>query len=113
MTTEPITTASTDARRDLVVVAFAWGCVVASTIVLGWRYSELPDVLPLYRIPTSDAPVLGPKTPFTVGRIAAMGVGQIGATTVMAWASRACRGWRPFWIGATVAAGVKMFFVGL
>jgi hypothetical protein len=95
-------------RRDLVrVLAAAWGAVAVGAVVLAVRYPNLPQTVVLYRPPWADAPIIGARSFVTVGRIALMGVGQLGAATAMVFASRAARAWERFWTWLGLVAGVK------
>ncbi len=67
----------------------------------------MPDNVALYRLPWAGGPTLGPKSVFTVGRIAWMGVGQLGAATAMCLASRSSAGWERFWGWLGLSAGAK------
>ena len=90
-----------------VLLFLGWGMIAAASVLLLQRYVELPDFVPLYRPPWADAPILGPKTPLTVARFATMGLGQVGAATVMAISSWRAAAWRTFWTWAAAIAGAK------
>lgn len=93
--------------RERVLLFVAWTLLVASAVVLATRYGALPESIPLYRVPWNDGPLVGPRTPATVGRIVAMGIGQAGAASVMARCAWRHDGWRRFWAWATLTAGAK------
>lgn len=71
----------------------------------------MPELVPVYRQILSGTASTAPKSLITVGRIALMGVGQLGATTVMVWSTRSSAAWTRFWAWATLTAGAKMLFV--
>jgi hypothetical protein len=96
--------------RLLRLVLFGWALLGAAAMLLALRYGALPDTVPLYRPPWSDAPTVGPRTPLTVGRLVTMGLGQVGAATVMAAATWRAEGWRRLWTWAVVVAGAKTLF---
>ena len=56
---------------------------MVGAVLLVARYSELPDVIPAYRTPLGAPMHPLRKGPFSVFRIVAMGIGQLGAATVM------------------------------
>jgi hypothetical protein len=78
-------------------------------LLLATRYPELPDAIPAYRTLLGTPTHVLPKSAFSVFRIVAMGVGQLGATTVMTrQATRAQqRHWVTFWVAASMAASAK------
>lgn len=76
-------------------------------VVLLASYAALPDSVVLYRPPWADAPTTGPKSLVTVGRIASMGAGQLGAANAMAFASHGSLSWERFWRWLGLVAGVK------
>jgi hypothetical protein len=86
-----------------------WILLVVSALLLITRYPELPHVIPAYRTLSGAPTHLLPKSPFSVFRIVAMGIGQLGATSVMA--SGAARegqaSWATFWVSASLAASAK------
>jgi hypothetical protein len=97
-------------RRHLgsgILLILGWTMVAAASVLLLRRYVELPDSIPLYRPPWTDAPILGTKTPLIVARFATMGLGQVGAATVMAISSWRADAWRRFWTWAVTVAGAK------
>jgi hypothetical protein len=87
---------------------FAWALLALCFVLLAVRYQGLPDLVPVYRSMGGVAHSL-PKSPFTVGRIACMGVGQLGlATTLRREAIRVgAGGWERFWRLAGLAAAGK------
>lgn len=94
--------------RDAVrLLAVAWGLVVIGAVVLVLGYESIPGAVVLYRPPWADAPTIGAKSFLTVGRIALMGVGQLGAATVMVLSSRGSAPWERFWRWLGLVAGVK------
>jgi hypothetical protein len=94
-------------RRFRHLLALAWALVAIGAVVLIAGYSTMPDSIVLYRPPCADNPTLGPKSVVTVGRIAWMGVGQLGAATAMCVASRGSAGWERFWCWLGLTAGAK------
>ena len=99
------TGAASTSRR----LAASWLALLAATLLLIARYPQLPEAIPAYRT-LWGAPLHPlPKSAFSVLRIIAMGVGQLGATTVMA--SEATRAqqprWVAFWVAASLAAAAK------
>lgn len=70
-------------------------------------YRSIPEVVVLYRPPGADTPTVGPKSLLTVGRIVLMGVGQLGAATVMVFASRGDASWERFWRWLGLVASAK------
>lgn len=50
---------------------------------------------------------MGPRSALSVGRIAAMGIGQLGAATAMVFAARGADTWARFWRWLGLVAGVK------
>lgn len=76
-------------------------------LVLAFGYASLPENVVLYRPPWADAPMTGPKSFLTVGRIALMGVGQLGAATAMVFATHGSARWERFWRWLGLVAGVK------
>lgn len=94
-------------RESVRCLAIAWGLVVLGALVLVVGYPSLPESVVLYRPPWADAPMTGPKSLLTVGRIALMGVGQLGAATAMVFATRASERWERFWRWLGLVAGVK------
>lgn len=92
--------------RALVV---AWSIVALGAALLALRYPEMPGLVWVYRDATGHAAVFAPKSIAIVFRIAAMGVAQLGATTVMWLHARAVRspGWAKFWVYAGLAAAAK------
>ena len=92
-------------------LAASWLALFVGALLLVARYPVLPDAIPAYRTLLGAPLELLPKSPFSVFRIVAMGVGQLGATTVMTReAARAQqRHWVTFWIAASLAAGAKTF----
>ena len=85
----------------------AWALVVLGALVLVAAYPTLPDSVVLYRAPWAAAPMTGPKSLFTVGRIPLMGAGQLGAATAMVFVARASAPWERFWRWLGLVAGVK------
>ena len=88
-------------------VAVAWVLVLMGAVVLALRYENIPGTVVVYRLPWADAPSIGPKSFFTVGRVVLMGVGQLGAATVMVAASRGSVPWGRFWRWLGLVAGAK------
>jgi hypothetical protein len=90
-------------------LAAGWLALLIGALLLAARYPHLPDAIPAYRTLLGTPLNALPRSPFSVLRIPAMGLGQLGATTVMAReASRARqRGWVTFWVAASMAAGAK------
>lgn len=76
-------------------------------VVLFASYDTLPDSVVVYRSPWADGSTMGPRSFVTVGRIAVMGSGQLGAATAMAFASRGSLAWERFWRWLGLVAGVK------
>lgn len=70
-------------------------------------YPHLPKDVMLYRPPWGQEPLTAPKSPFSVGRLALMGVGQLGAATAMSVAVRSSASWLHFWLGLGLVAGMK------
>lgn len=68
-------------RASIRLLAVAWGLVALGALVLVLGYGGVPERVVLYRPPWADAPTTGAKSFLTVGRIALMGVGQLGAAT--------------------------------
>ena len=97
----------TDAPRDVKILLTGWSMLAAASVILLLRYGDLPELVPVYQPPWADAPTLGAKTPFTVARLATMGLGQVGAATVMAISSWRANAWRRLWTWAVVVAGAK------
>jgi hypothetical protein len=93
-----------DAVRLLVV---AWAFVLVGAVVLLVGYRSIPEAVVLYRPPWAGAPTTGPKSFLNVGRIALMGVGQLGAATAMVFTSRTSAPWGRFWRWLGLVAGVK------
>jgi len=89
------------------LLAIAWGLAVVGALVLVVGYPRIPENVVFYRPPWADAPIAGSKSVLTVGRIALMGVGQLGAATAMVFATRASERWERFWRWLGVAAGAK------
>lgn len=89
------------------LLAVAWGLIVLGALMLAFGYASLPESVVLYRPPWADAPTTGSKSFLTVGRIALMGVGQLGAATAMVFATRGSERWERFWRWLGVVAGVK------
>lgn len=94
-------------RESVRLLAIAWALVVLGAVVLVLGYSSLPGTVVLYRPPWADVPTTGPKSFLTVARIALMGVGQLGAATAMAFATRGSSCWERFWRWLGLVAGVK------
>jgi hypothetical protein len=94
--------------RDAVrLLGIAWVFVLIGAVVLVLGYGRMPGAVVLYRPPWADAPTIGAKSFLTVGRIVLMGVGQLGAATVMVIASRGSAPWERFWRWLGLVAGVK------
>jgi hypothetical protein len=91
------------------LLAIAWGLVVLGAIVLALGYDSMPEAVMLYRPPWREAPEMGSKSLLTVGRIALMGVGQLGAATAMVFTSNGSAPWRRFWRWLGLVAGAKTF----
>lgn len=90
-------------------LAASWLALLAGTVMLAFRYPELPPSIPLHRT-LLGAPIhASPRRLGSVFRILLMGAGQLGATTVMA--QHAVRsghdGWVRFWVAASAAASAK------
>ena len=83
-------------RDSVRLLAVAWGLVLIGAVVLVLGYGSSPGAVVLDRPPWADAPI-GAKSFLTVGRIFLMGVGQLGAATVMVLASRGSAPWERFW----------------
>jgi hypothetical protein len=90
------------------LLVLGWMLVVAGAAVLFQRYESMPSLVPGYRMAFHEATWL-PKSFLSVGRIAAMGAGQVGAATAMAHATRASDRWRRLWQWCAVTAGAKTF----
>jgi uncharacterized membrane protein len=90
-------------------LAASWMAVFVGALLLTARYPELPDAIPAYRTLRGAPTHALPKSLFSVFRIVALGVGQLGATTVMTReATRAQQpNWATFWLAASMAAGAK------
>lgn len=93
--------------RAVRLLAVSWVLVMIGAVVLLVGYRSIPAVVVLYRPPWADAPTIGPKSLLTVGRIALMGVGQLGAATAMVLASRGSASWGRFWSWLGLVAGGK------
>ncbi len=102
----PVSGATPD-RHAVRLLAVAWVLVVVGAVVLVLGYGSMPGSVVLYRPPWADAPTMGAKSFLTVGRIVFMGVGQLGAATVMVLASRGSAPWERFWRWLGLVAGVK------
>jgi hypothetical protein len=87
------------------LLAIAWALVGLGALVLFVAYPTLPSEVILYRSPWGTAK--GPKSWLTVGRIALMGAGQLGAATAIVVDARSSTFWRPFWCCLALVAGVK------
>lgn len=94
-------------REAVRVLAVAWMLVLIGGLVLFVGYRSIPEFVVLYRLPWADAPLVGPKSVLSVGRIVLMGVGQLGAATAMVLASRGSAPWGRFWRWLGFVAGVK------
>ncbi|RYZ06413.1 MAG: hypothetical protein EOO73_15660 [Myxococcales bacterium] len=94
-------------RQSVRLLAIAWGLVVIGALVLVAGYPSIPERVVLYRAPWAEAPMTGSKSLLTVGRIALMGVGQLGAVTAMVLGARGSERWERFWRWLGLAAGVK------
>lgn len=88
-------------------IGLGWALGVAGAVLLWFRFSELPASITLYRAPWLEAPLTGPRTFLNVGRLVFMGLGQLGAGTAMAVATRNAPGWAGFWSSLVVVAGLK------
>jgi len=97
-------------RTTVRLLALAWVLtgIGAAALVVG--YAEVPDSVPLYRQPWGDAPIVGAKSIVTVGRFVTMGVGQVGASTAMAFAAAGTESWERLWRWAALTAGAKTLF---
>jgi hypothetical protein len=107
MTSSPDVTTNRDLSsraREGWPIALGWGLVVVGALVLIQRYPSLPPLVPAYRWPVLR---MIPRTPVAVGRIAAMGAGQVATATTMAFAARGSAGWQRLWRGVTLAGGAK------
>src|SRR6187402_3543934 len=94
--------------RDAVrLLAVAWVLVVVGGVVLVLGYGSIPGAVVLYRSPWAGAPTIGAKSLLSVGRIVMMGIGQLGAATVMVLASRGSANWERFWRWLGLVAGMK------
>jgi hypothetical protein len=102
----PVSGATLD-RRAVRLLAVAWILVVVGAVVLVFGYGSMPSAVILYRPPWAAAPTIGAKSFLTVGRVVLMGVGQLGAATVMVLASRGSAPWERFWRWLGLVAGVK------
>jgi len=87
----------------------AWSGVVVGALLLALRYDELPGLIPVYRDASGHPAVFATKSAPAVFRIAVMGAGQVGASTVMWLHARANRsaGWAKFWVYAALAGAAK------
>lgn len=94
-------------RNSIRLLTAAWGFVLLGVAVLVARYARIQDPVVLDRPPWADTATIGPKSLLTVGRIAMMGVGQLGAATAMVFASRDAAPWERFWSWLGLVAGVK------
>lgn len=94
-------------RDDVRLLACSWALVTVGAIVLMLGYRHIPDEVVLYRPPGAEVPLTAPKSPFSVGRLALMGVGQLGAATAMVLATRSAAAWQRFWLGVALVAGAK------
>lgn len=94
-------------RHAVRFLSVAWVLVVVGAVVLAIGYGSMPGAVVIYRPPWADAPTMGAKSFLTVGRIVLMGVGQLGAATVMVLASRGSAPWEWFWRWLGLVAGVK------
>jgi len=94
-------------HHSLRLLAFAWAFVAVGAAGLVLSYDSLPVAVIVYRPLWADAPTTGTRSFLTVGRIALMGVGQLGAATAMVFASRASFPWQRFWSWLGLVAGVK------
>lgn len=90
-------------------LALAWLALSLGALLLAARYPHLPDVIPAYRTLSGSPSHLLAKNAFSVFRIVAMGIGQLGAATVMARQAAHTQqgGWSTFWGAAAMAAGAK------
>jgi hypothetical protein len=88
-------------------LTIAWACVLLGAAALAWGYERAPEVVTLYRPPWLDAPITAPRSPLTVGRIAAIGAAQLLAATAMTSATQASPAWSRFWRGLAMVAGAK------
>ena len=88
-------------------IAVAWVLVLMGAVVLALGYENIPATVVIYRLPWGDAPLTGPKSFITVGRVVLMGVGQLGAATVMVVTSRVSVPWGRFWRWLGLVAGAK------
>jgi hypothetical protein len=94
-------------RQSIGLLALAWGFVVLGALVLVVGYPSIPERVVLYRAPWAEAPMTGSKSWLTVGRIALMGVGQLGAATAMVFGARGSERWERFWRWLGLTASVK------
>lgn len=87
----------------------AWTLVAMAAGWLGWRAQVLPDRIPVFRDLLGHPVDWAPRTLATTLRVAVMGLGQLGATTTMAFeVARGGRpGWTRFWAWASLAAAGK------
>jgi hypothetical protein len=95
-----------DGKRPDKLLVLGWALVVAGAVILFLRYPTMPSLVPAYRVLGRD-PVWVARSPLSVARIAAMGVGQGGAATAMARSTRASSPWHGLWRWCVVAAGAK------
>lgn len=102
----PVSRATLDCH-SVRLLAIAWFLVVVGAVVLVLGYGAMPGAVVVYRSPWADAPTIGAKSFLTVGRIVLMGVGQLGAATVMVLASRGSAPWARFWRWLGLLAGAK------
>jgi len=94
-------------RVTVGLLAAAWATIALGGFVLAVGYERIPAEVVLYRPPGTEAPLTAPKSLLTVGRIAFMGAGQLGAATALVAAARESSGWRRFWLGLGVVAATK------
>jgi hypothetical protein len=99
----------TPSKTPALAVLIAWALVSLSAAWVMLGYADIPDPLPVYRSLLGEPIVLAHKTPITVFRLPAMGVGQLGAATVMSVEARQAHaaGWSCFWRAAALTAGAK------
>lgn len=90
-------------------LAIAWLLVGLGGALLLASYSNLPAEIPAYRDLHGEVVLWVPRTPRMALRVAAMGVGQLGACAAMARAAdQAAHGpWTRFWTAAALAAAMK------
>jgi hypothetical protein len=88
-------------------LTIAWALAVLGAAALVWGYDRAPEVVTLYRPPWLEAPITAPRSPLTVGRVAALGAAQLLAATAMVSAANASPAWASFWRWLAVVAGVK------